>query len=44
MCRDIGKRLAQFGVHRLVLVQRGSSEQDVLKFLSECERDLIGKV
>jgi len=28
----------------LVLLHRGRTEQEVLKFLSECERDLIGKV
>jgi probable F420-dependent oxidoreductase len=41
---DTARRFADLGVHRLVLVHRGHTEQDVLKFLSDCGRDLVDKV
>lgn len=41
---DAAKRFADLGVHRLVLLHRGRSEQEALKFVSESERNLIGKV
>lgn len=41
---DAAKRFADLGVHRLVLLHRGRSEQEVLKFVSQSERNLIGKV
>jgi probable F420-dependent oxidoreductase len=41
---DTAKRFAALGVHRLVLLHRGRTEQEVLNFVSATERDLIGKV
>ncbi len=41
---DAAKRFADLGVHRLVLTHRGRNEHDILQFVSQTERDLIGKV
>ncbi len=41
---DTAKRYADLGVHRLTLLHRGRSTQDILQFVSQTERDLIGKV
>ena len=41
---DTARRFADLGVHRLVLLQRGRNEQDVLKFVSDTQRDLIDKM
>jgi len=41
---DTAKRFAELGVHRLVMLHRGRTEQEVVRFVSESERDLIGKV
>jgi probable F420-dependent oxidoreductase len=41
---DAAKRFADLGVHRLVLLHRGRTEQETLQFVSQTERDLIGKV
>jgi hypothetical protein len=32
------------GVHRLVLLHRGRTEQEVLQFVSQTSQQLIGKV
>ena len=41
---DTAKRFAEAGVHRLILLHRGRSTPDILQFVSQTERDLIGKV
>lgn len=41
---DTVKRFADLGVKRLILLHRGRDEAGVLKFVSETERGLIGKV
>jgi probable F420-dependent oxidoreductase len=41
---DTAKRFAGLGVHRLILLHRGRTEQDILKFVSETGQGLIGKV
>jgi probable F420-dependent oxidoreductase len=41
---DTAKRFAGLGVHRLILLHRGRSTQEILQFVSQTERDLIGKV
>ncbi len=41
---DTAKRFAELGVHRLVMLHRGRTDQEVVKFISESERNLIGKV
>jgi probable F420-dependent oxidoreductase len=41
---DIAKRFADLGVKRLILLHRGRDAAGVLKFVSETERELIGKV
>jgi len=41
---DSAKRFAELGVKRLTLLHRGRDEAGVLKFVSETERELIGKV
>ena len=42
--RDTAKRYADLGVSRLILLQRGADEAELLKGVSEVERELIGKV
>jgi len=42
--RDTAKRYADLGVSRLILLQRGTDEGELLKGVSEVERELIGKV
>jgi probable F420-dependent oxidoreductase len=42
--RDEARRFADAGVHRLILLHRQNDGAGVLRFVSECERDLIGKV
>lgn len=41
---DAAKKYADLGVKRLVLLHRARDEQGILKFISETERELIGKV
>lgn len=41
---EAAKRLADLGVHRLVLLHRGRTEQEVLQFVSQTSQQLIGKV
>jgi probable F420-dependent oxidoreductase len=41
---DTAKRFADLGVSRLILLHRGRDEAGVLKFVSETERELVGKV
>lgn len=41
---DAAKRFADVGVHRLVLTHRGRNQQETLQFISQTQRDLIGKV
>jgi probable F420-dependent oxidoreductase len=41
---DNAKRFADLGVKRLILLHRGRDAAGVLKFVSETERELIGKV
>jgi len=41
---DAARRFAELGVHRLVLIHRGRTEQDILQFISQTERELIGKI
>ncbi len=42
--RDTAKRYADLGVSRLILLQRGADEGELLKGVGEVERELIGKV
>jgi probable F420-dependent oxidoreductase len=42
--RDTAKRYADLGVSRLILLQRGADEGELLKGVREVERELIGKV
>jgi probable F420-dependent oxidoreductase len=42
--RDTAKRYADLGVSRLILLQRGADEAELLKGVREVERELIGKV
>jgi probable F420-dependent oxidoreductase len=42
--RDEARRFADAGVHRLILLHRQNDGAGVLRFVGECERDLIGKV
>jgi probable F420-dependent oxidoreductase len=42
--RDEARRFADAGVHRLILLHRQNDGGGVLRFVGECERDLIGKV
>jgi probable F420-dependent oxidoreductase len=42
--RDEARRFADAGVHRLILLHRQNDGGGVLRFVAECERDLIGKV
>jgi len=42
--RDTAKRYADLGVSRLILLQRGTDEAELLKGVREVERELIGKV
>lgn len=42
--RDEARRFAEAGVSRLILLHRQSDSGGILRFVSECERDLIGKV
>ena len=42
--RDTAKRYADLGVSRLILLQRGADEAELLKGVGEVERELIGKV
>jgi probable F420-dependent oxidoreductase len=42
--RDEARRFADAGVHRLILLHRQNDGEGVLRFVGECERDLIGKV
>lgn len=42
--RDEARRFADAGVHRLILLHRQNDGAGVLRFVAECERDLIGKV
>jgi len=41
--RDEARRFADAGVHRLILLHRQNDGAGVIKFVSECERGLIGK-
>src|ERR1700736_4542498 len=41
---DEARRFADAGVHRLILLHRQNDGAGVLRFVGECERDLIGKV
>jgi probable F420-dependent oxidoreductase len=41
---DEARRFADAGVHRLILLHRQNDGAGVLRFVVECERDLIGKV
>jgi probable F420-dependent oxidoreductase len=41
---DAARRFAELGVHRLVLLHRGRNEQETLQFVSQAERELIGKI
>jgi len=41
--RDEARRFAEAGVHRLILLHRQNDAAGVLRFVGECERDLIGK-
>src|SRR5262249_37358862 len=40
---DSAKKYASLGVHRLIMLHRARDEQELLKFVGEAERDLIGK-
>jgi probable F420-dependent oxidoreductase len=42
--RDEARRFADAGVHRLILLHRQNDGASVLRFVGDCERDLIGKV
>jgi alkanesulfonate monooxygenase SsuD/methylene tetrahydromethanopterin reductase-like flavin-dependent oxidoreductase (luciferase family) len=42
--RDMAKRFADLGVHRLILLPRGNDEASILQMVSETSSDLIGKV
>jgi probable F420-dependent oxidoreductase len=42
--RDEARRFADAGVHRLILLHRQNDGGGVLRFVAECERNLIGKV
>ncbi len=42
--RDQARRFAEAGVNRLILQHRQSDGVGVVRFVGECERDLIGKV
>jgi len=42
--RDAAKRFADSGVHRLILLARGTDEAAVLKVVSETGRELVGQV
>src|ERR1700685_1848368 len=42
--RDTAKRYPDLGVSRLILLQRGADEGELLKGVREVERELIGKV
>ena len=41
---DTARRFAELGVSRLILLHRGRDQQAVTKFVSETERELIGKL
>ena len=43
---DLGElqRFAELGVHRLIMLHRARDEQELLKFVGDAERDLMGKV
>lgn len=41
---DTAKRFAALGVNRLILLHRGRDEQSIVKFVSETEHELIGRV
>ena len=40
---ESAKKYASLGVHRLIMLHRARDEQELLKFVGEAERDLIGK-
>ncbi|HKD69680.1 MAG TPA: LLM class F420-dependent oxidoreductase [Candidatus Binataceae bacterium] len=40
---DIAKRFAELGVHRLILTHRGRTEQEIVGFVSQAGRELVGK-
>jgi probable F420-dependent oxidoreductase len=42
--RDEARRFAEAGVHRLILLHRQNDADGVLRFVGECERELVGKV
>src|SRR5260370_31463058 len=42
--RDTAKRYAGLGVSRLILLQRGADEAELLKGVSEIASELIGKI
>ncbi len=42
--RDEARRYADTGVHRLILLHRQNDSAGVMRFVGECERDLIGRV
>ena len=44
MDRDMAKKFAELGVHRLILLPRGTDEAGILQMVKETERDLVGKV
>ena len=42
--RDEAKRFADAGVHRLILLHRQNDAAGVMRFVGECERELVGKI
>jgi probable F420-dependent oxidoreductase len=42
--RDAARSFADAGVHRLILLHRANDGAGILRFIAECERDLVGKV
>jgi len=41
---DEARRFADAGVHRLILLHRQNDASGVMRFVGECERELVGKV
>src|SRR5256886_2211639 len=42
--RDEARRFGEAGVHRLILLHRQNDAAGVMRFVGECERDLVGKI
>src|SRR5580692_9197673 len=42
--RDEARRFADAGVHRLILLHRQTDAAGVIRFVGECEREVVGKV